>query len=57
MEICLESIAKFMYAIESEKFIHVSAIGASKDSKSKYQQSKFLGEEKALNNFDKYGYN
>ena len=34
-----------------KKFIHVSAIGASKDSKSKYQQSKFLGEEKALNNF------
>ena len=36
-----------------KKFIHVSTIGANKDSKSKYQQSKFLGEEKALNNLIK----
>ena len=48
-----ESIAKLCAQSKVKKFIHVSAIGASKDSKSKYQQSKFLGEEKALNNFDK----
>ena len=34
-----------------DKFIHLSAIGANKDSKSLYQRSKFLGEEKALMNF------
>ena len=34
-----------------QKFIHVSSIGASKNSKSIYQQSKFSGEEKILNNF------
>ncbi len=34
-----------------KKFIHLSAIGANKDSKSLYQRSKFLGEEKALANF------
>ncbi|MBH90977.1 MAG: hypothetical protein CMG67_02540 [Candidatus Marinimicrobia bacterium] len=33
------------------KFIHVSAIGANKDSKSSYQRSKFFGEEKSLINF------
>ena len=48
-----ESIAKLCAQSKVKKFIHVSAIGASKDSKSKYQQSKFLGEEKAINNFDK----
>ena len=48
-----ESIAKLCSQSNVKKFIHVSAIGANKDSKSKYQQSKFLGEEKALNNFDK----
>ncbi len=48
-----ESIAKLCARSKVKKFIHVSAIGASKDSKSKYQQSKFLGEEKALSNFDK----
>ena len=48
-----ESIAKLCKKSDVKKFIHVSAIGANKDSKSKYQQSKFLGEEKALNNFDK----
>ena len=48
-----ESIAKLCAQSKVKKFIHVSAIGASKDSKSKYQQSKFLGEEKALSNFDK----
>jgi len=34
-----------------KKFIHVSACGASKNSKSAYQQSKYLGEERVLNNF------
>jgi NADH dehydrogenase len=29
----------------------MSALGASKESRSKYQQSKFLGEERVLNNF------
>ena len=48
-----EAVAKICSESEVKKFIHVSAIGASKDSKSKYQQSKFLGEEKALSNFDK----
>ena len=48
-----ESIAKLCKKSDVKKFIHVSAIGANKDSKSKYQQSKFLGEEKAINNFDK----
>lgn len=35
-----------------KKFIHVSAIGANKNSKSIYQQSKFSGEEKVLKNFN-----
>ena len=48
-----ETIAKLCSQYSVKKFIHVSAIGASKDSKSEYQQSKFLGEEKALNNFSK----
>ena len=48
-----ESIAKLCSQSNVKKFIHVSAIGANKDSKSKYQQSKFLGEEKALNFFVK----
>ena len=34
-----------------KKLIHISAIGANKNSKSIYQQSKYLGEEKILNNF------
>ena len=46
-----ETIAKLCAQSDVKKFIHVSAIGASKESQSKYQQSKFLGEEKALNNF------
>ena len=48
-----ETVANLCAQSSVKKFIHVSAIGASKDSKSKYQQSKFLGEEKALNNFSK----
>ncbi len=46
-----ETVANLCTQSSVKKFIHVSAIGASKESKSKYQQSKFLGEEKALNNF------
>jgi uncharacterized protein YbjT (DUF2867 family) len=44
-------IAKLCAESEVKKFIHVSAIGANKDSKSLYQQSKFEGEQKAFNNF------
>ena len=44
-------ISKYCSGSKVKKYIHVSAIGASKDSKSKYQQSKFNGEIKALNNF------
>ena len=44
-------IAKYCSESEVKKFIHVSAIGANPDSKSLYQQSKFNGEQKALNNF------
>jgi len=42
-KICMESGVK--------KFIHVSAIGASNDSRSLYQNSKMQGEIKALTNF------
>ena len=44
-------IAKYCSESGVKKFIHVSAIGANPDSKSHYQQSKFKGEQKALNNF------
>ena len=44
-------ISKFCSKNNVKKFIHVSAIGASPESKSLYQKSKFSGEEKALNNF------
>ena len=44
-------IAKHCSETEVKKFIHVSAIGANENSKSLYQQSKFEGEQKALNNF------
>ena len=37
-----ETIANLCAQSDVKKFIHVSAIGASKESKSKYQQSKFL---------------
>ena len=46
-----EAIAKICQETGVKKFIHMSALGASKESRSKYQQSKFLGEERALNNF------
>jgi uncharacterized protein YbjT (DUF2867 family) len=44
-------IAKYCSKSEVKKFIHISAIGANANSKSFYQQSKFNGEQKALNNF------
>ena len=46
-----ESVAKICSESDVKKFIHVSAIGASENSKSLYQKSKFQGEVKALNNF------
>ncbi len=46
-----EAIAKICSESEVKKFIHVSAIGANDKSKSLYQKSKFLGEQKALENF------
>ena len=46
-----ESVAKICFESEVKKFIHVSAIGASENSKSLYQKSKYQGEVKALNNF------
>jgi len=46
-----ELIAKYCSESEVKKFIYVSAIGANANSKSLYQQSKFSGEQKALNNF------
>ena len=46
-----EAISKICSESEVKKFIHVSAIGASENSKSLYQKSKYQGEVKALNNF------
>ena len=46
-----EAIAKICSESDVKKFIHVSAIGANDKSKSLYQKSKFLGEQKALENF------
>ena len=46
-----ETIAKLCSQGSITKFVHVSAIGASKDSRSKYQRSKFNGEQKVLENF------
>ena len=46
-----EAIAKICSESEVKKFIHVSAIGANDKSKSLYQKSKFLGEQKAIENF------
>ena len=46
-----EAIAKICADSNVKKFIHVSAIGASENSKSLYQKSKYQGEVKALNNF------
>ena len=46
-----EAAAKICSESDIKKFIHVSAIGASENSKSLYQKSKFQGEIKALENF------
>ena len=46
-----EAVAKICSESDIKKFIHVSAIGASENSKSLYQKSKFQGEIKALENF------
>jgi uncharacterized protein YbjT (DUF2867 family) len=45
-------ISKICSKANIKKFVHVSAIGANENSKSKYQRSKFEGEVKALNNFN-----
>ena len=44
-------VSKVCAETDVKKFIHVSAIGASENSKSIYQRSKFQGEFKALKNF------
>ena len=46
-----DTISKICADSDIKKFIHISAIGASENSKSEYQKSKFQGEIKALNNF------
>ena len=46
-----EAVAKICNDSDVKKFIHVSAIGASENSKSFYQKSKYQGEVKALENF------
>ena len=48
-----QAISKLCAKANVEKFISVSAIGSSPDSKSSYQRSKFKGEQNALNNFDR----
>ena len=48
-----QAVAKICAESNVKKFIHVSAIGANENSKSLYQKSKFLGEQKALENFKK----
>mgnify|MGYP001159899648 CR=1 FL=1 len=46
-----DTVAKICNESDVKKFIHVSAIGASENSKSLYQKSKYQGEIKALENF------
>ena len=46
-----DAVAKICSESDVKKFIHVSAIGASENSKSLYQKSKYQGEVKALENF------
>ena len=46
-----EAVAKICNESDVKKFIHVSAIGASENSKSLYQKSKYQGEVNSLNNF------
>ena len=46
-----EMITKICAKSGVKKYIHISAIGANKDSKSKYQRTKYLGEDISLKNF------
>lgn len=46
-----EAVAKICDDSDVKKFIHVSGIGASENSKSLYQKSKYQGEVKALKNY------
>ena len=46
-----EAVTKICNESDVKKFIHVSAIGASENSKSLYQKSKYQGETRALENF------
>ena len=46
-----EAVSKICSEADVKKFIHISAIGASENSKSLYQKSKYQGEVKAFNNF------
>ncbi len=46
-----EAVAKICSESDVKKFIQVSAIGASQNSKSLYQKSKYQGEVNSLNNF------
>ncbi len=48
-----EVVAKICSESDVKKFVHVSAIGANDKSKSLYQKSKYLGEQKALEHFKK----
>ena len=46
-----EAVAKICNESDVKKFIHLSAIGSSENSKSLYQKSKYHGEVKALKNY------
>ena len=46
-----EMISKLCKRHNIKKFIHISALGVSKDSSSKYSSTKALGEENVKNNF------
>ena len=46
-----EAVSKICNEADVKKFIHISAIGASENSKSLYQKSKYQGEIKSLQNF------
>ena len=48
-----EAVAKICAESDVKKFIHVSAIGANRNSKSNYQKTKYFGEIKALESFNK----
>ncbi|MDC3057296.1 complex I NDUFA9 subunit family protein [Alphaproteobacteria bacterium] len=52
-ELGVKNIASTCKNLQIKKFIHVSAIGAQKNSKSEYAKTKFYGEE-AVKTFDNY---